>query len=190
MATKFVEYVDTIQPQNDSLQVTALAVKCSAAQNMGYDAKAMKIAKETLTVIEEKKKLYDNADYIPQPFGPVETWANHNSSDLHSLCFYVEASANHCVGHCLMNMKTENSAKPAVPLFERAKYMYESHGDAVIAADIDEQIKHAKSMYGENIGGDKNIESELKATRNKYDSFASKLGEHSPLQFRLVSILH
>ena len=190
MANKLVEYFDTIQPQNDVLQIQALGVKCLASQRMAFDAKAMKIAKEVMSAIEEKKKYHDNAEDIS-----AEAWVNHNSSDIHPYFYIYEASANHCVGRCLMEMKTKNSAKQAVPYCERAKSIYESLGSVEIAADMDRQIKHAKSIYGESVGGgDKNIQSELKATRNKYDSFASKVGEHSPhtigASFDLAMELH
>ena len=84
MANKLVEYFDTIQPQNDVLQIQALGVKCLASQRMAFDAKAMKIAKEVMSAIEEKKKYHDNAEDIS-----AEAWVNHNSSDIHPYFLYI-----------------------------------------------------------------------------------------------------
>ena len=58
--------VDTFQqPQNHTVLVCALGMKCSAAQCICYDAKAMKIAKEVISAIEDMRKWYIAHEDIP-----------------------------------------------------------------------------------------------------------------------------
>ena len=104
--------VDTFQqPQNHTVLVCALGMKCSAAQCICYDAKAMKIAKEVISAIEDMRKWYTTHEDIP-----IQSFTFQAS--------FREATSLHCIGRCLNTMGTKNSAQQAVPYLEKAKSLY------------------------------------------------------------------